>query len=175
MFDLLERIDRMNAGIRHASESVPGLPVQEAVLLRMLLMTGNAVVEELERILKPHGLSDSDFRTLMMIYTAPGGRTSPTELCGYAQQSPTNMTRITNVLVKQGFVTRASSDEDRRRIELGITPAGRRFVRKLLPTLFPRIHGAFASLSATEQKTLEHLLRKVAANIDQLIGSDAHP
>jgi MarR family transcriptional repressor of emrRAB len=175
MFGLLNRIDRMNAGIHHASESVPGLPVHEAVLLRMLLMTGNAVVEEIERILKPHGLSDSDFRTLMMVYTAPGGSTSPSELCGFAQQSPTNMTRITNVLVKQGFVTRASSDEDRRRVELSITPEGRRFVRKLLPTLFPRIHGAFASLSATEQKTLEQLLRKVAANIDQLIGSDSHP
>ncbi|MGO4700332.1 MarR family winged helix-turn-helix transcriptional regulator [Dyella sp. 2RAB6] len=165
----------MNAGIHRASESVPGLPVQEAVLLRMLLMAGNAVIEEIEHILKPHGLSDSDFRTLMMVYTAPGGRTSPSELCGYAQQSPTNMTRITNVLVQQGFVTRASSDEDRRRVELSITPLGRRFVRKLLPTLFPRIHGAFASLSATEQKTLEQLLRKVAANIDQLIGSDSHP
>ena len=81
MFGLLDRIDRMNAGIHHASESVPGLPVHEAVLLRMLLMTGNAVVEEIERILKPHGLSDSDFRTLMMVYTAPGGSTSPSELC----------------------------------------------------------------------------------------------
>lgn len=175
MSGLVDRIDHMNAGVHRASESVPGVPVQEAVLLRMLLMTGNAVVEEIERILKPHGLSDSDFRTLMMVYTAPGGRTSPSELCGFAQQSPTNMTRITNVLVQQGFVTRASSDEDRRRIELNITTTGRRFVRKLLPTLFPRIHGAFASLSATEQKTLEHLLRKVAVNIDQLIGSDPHP
>ena len=175
MSGLLDRIDHMTAGIHRASESVPGLPVREAVLLRMLLMTGNAVIEEIERILKPYDLSDSDFRTLMMVYTAPDGRTSPSELCGFAQQSPTNMTRITNVLVKQGFITRASSDEDRRRVELSITPAGRRFVRKLLPTLFPRVHGAFASLSAAEQKTLDHLLRKVAANIDQLIGSDSHP
>jgi len=175
MSNLVERIDHLNAGVHRASEGVPGLPVREAVLLRMLLMTGNAVIEEIERILKPYGLSDSDFRTLMMVYTAPSGRTSPSELCGFAQQSPTNMTRITNVLVKRGFITRASSDEDRRRVELGITPEGRRFVRKLLPTLFPRVHGAFASLSVAEQKTLEHLLRKVAANIDQLIGSDTHP
>jgi len=175
MFGLLDRIDRMNAGIHHASESVPGLPVHEAVLLRMLLMTGNAVVEEIERILKPHGLSDSDFRTLMMIYSSPTGSASPSELCEYAQQGATNMTRIANVLVKAGLITRAPSAEDRRRIVLSITPAGKRMVRKILPPLFPHVHGAFASLNASDKRTLDRLLRKIAVNIDSIIQPDARP
>lgn len=172
MSKLLDRLTHLDAGIRHAGETVPGLPVREAVLLRLLAMTGHAVVEEIERVLKPHGLSDSDFRTLMMIYTAPGGRASPGELCDAAQQGATNMTRIANALVKQGFITRSANAEDRRRVELSITPAGRRFAQKLLPSLFPRVHGAFASLSESEKKTLDRLLRKVAANVDQITGSD---
>ena len=172
MSKLTNGIAHMDAGIHRAGETVPGLPVREAILLRLVLMTGHAVLEEIERILRPHGLSDSDFRTLMMIYTAPGGRASPGELCEAAQQGATNMTRIANALVKLGFVTRAPGADDRRRVELSITPAGRRFARKLLPTLFPRIHGAFASLSDGEKKTLDRLLRKVATNVDQITGSD---
>lgn len=165
----------METGIALASETVPDLPVREVILLRLLLMTGNAALEEVERNLKPYGMNDSDFRTLMMIYCAPGGRASPGELCDAAQQGATNMTRIANVLVKLGFVTRAASVEDRRRVELSITPAGRKFARKVLPGLFPRVHGAFASLSATEKKTLAHLLRRVAANIDNLTETDSRP
>jgi MarR family transcriptional repressor of emrRAB len=175
MTRLQETIAHLDAGIARASETVPGLPVREVVLLRLLLMTGSSVLEEIERNLKPYGMSDSDFRTLMMIYSAPNGRASPSELCDAAQQGATNMTRIANVLVKLGFVTRASSIEDRRRVELSITPTGKRFARKLLPSLFPRVHGAFASLSAAEKKTLDHLLRRVAANIDHLTAADSRP
>lgn len=175
MTRLQEAIAHLDAGIARASETVPGLPVREVLLLRLLLMTGSSVLEEIERNLKPYGMSDSEFRTLMMIYSAPNGRASPSELCDAAQQGATNMTRIANVLVKLGFVTRASSVEDRRRVELSITPAGKRFARKLLPSLFPRVHGAFASLSAAEKKTLDHLLRRVAANIDHLTPSDSRP
>ncbi|WP_266171580.1 MarR family winged helix-turn-helix transcriptional regulator [Dyella subtropica] len=175
MSSLQECITHMDAGITRVSETMPGLPVREVVLLRLLLMTSSSVVAHIDQLLKPYGMSDSDFRTLMMIYSAPDGRASPSELCDAAQQGATNMTRIANVLVKLGFITRAASAEDRRRIELSITPAGKRFARKLLPTLYPRVHGAFASLSAGEKKTLDHLLRRVAANIDNLTASDPRP
>nr|WP_240733961.1 MarR family transcriptional regulator [Dyella soli] len=175
MSGLVEQIAHMEAGIALASETVPELPVREVVLLRLLLSTGTAALEEVERCLKPYGMNDSDFRTLMMIYCSPGGRASPGELCDAAQQGPTNMTRIANVLVKLGFVTRSTSAEDRRRVELSITPSGRKFARKVLPGLFPRVLGAFANLTATEKKTLAHLLRRVAANIDNLTASDPRP
>lgn len=175
MSGLVERIAHMESGISRAAESVPELPVREVVLLRLLLSTGSAALEEVERCLKPYGMNDSDFRTLMMIYCAPDGRASPGDLCDAAQQGPANMTRIANVLVKLGFITRSTSAEDRRRIELRITPAGRKFARKILPGMFPRVLGAFANLTATEKKTLAQLLRRVAANIDNLTETDPRP
>ncbi|MET3654137.1 MarR family winged helix-turn-helix transcriptional regulator [Dyella japonica] len=165
----------MDEGIGRVSENFPELPLQEVVLTRLLLLVGGTLLSELERHLKPHGLNDSDFRTLMMIYSSPTGSATPTELCEYAQQGATNMTRIANVLVKAGLVTRATSAEDRRRIVLTITTAGKRLVRKILPPLFPNVHGAFASLSATDKRTLDRLLRQVAVNIDSLTQQDARP
>jgi MarR family transcriptional repressor of emrRAB len=77
--------------------------------------------------------------------------------------------------VKAGLITRASSDEDRRRVVLSITTAGKRLVRKILPPLFPQVLGAFASLSASDKRTLDRLLRQIALNIDSLTHTDRRP
>ena len=170
-----ECLDHMDEGIGRVSEIFPDLPVQEVVLTRLLLLVGGTLLGELESKLKPHGLNDSDFRTLMMIYSSPTGSATPTELCEYAQQGATNMTRIANVLVKGGLITRATSAEDRRRVVLSITTAGKRLVRKILPPLFPNVHGAFASVSAADKRPLDRLLRQIAVNIDTLTQPDAGP
>lgn len=170
-----ECLAHMDEGIGRVSSNFPDLPLQEVVLTRLLLLVGGNLLSELERNLKPYGLNDSDFRTLMMIYASPTGSATPSELCEYAQQGATNMTRIANVLVKAGLITRAPSAEDRRRIVLSITAAGKRTVRKILPPLFPHVHGAFASLSATDKRTLDRLLRKVAVNIDSITQPDSRP
>ena len=174
MSSLKECLDHMDAGIARVGEMLPDVPQQEVRLTRLLLLTGVTMLNELERDLKPYGLNDSDFRTLMILYSSPEGA-SPSELCDFAQQGATNMTRISNVLVKAGLVTRAPSAEDRRRIVLTITAAGKRLVRKILPPLFPKVLGSFASLNAGDKRTLERLLRRVLLDIDSLHLSDPSP
>ncbi|HET6552385.1 MAG TPA: MarR family transcriptional regulator [Dyella sp.] len=170
-----ECLQHMDEGVSRAGESLADFPHQEVVLTRLLLLVGGTLLDELERNLKPYGLHDSDFRTLMMIYSSPTGSASPTELCEYAQQGATNMTRIANVLVKAGLVTRAADAEDRRRVVLSITATGRRLVKKLLPPLYPKVRGAFESLTASDKRTLDRLLRQIAVNIDSLTQSDLSP
>ena len=175
MKQLPECLAHMDEGIGRVKEIFPDLPVQEVILTRLLLMVGGTLLGQLERSLRPHGLNDSDFRTLMMIYSSPTGSATPTELCEYAQQGATNMTRIANALVKAGLITRAPSAEDRRRIVLTITAAGKRMVRKILPPLFPNVHGAYATLNASDKRTLDRLLRQIAVNIDSLTQPDSRP
>lgn len=163
-----ECLAHMDAGIARVGENLPEIPQQEVVLTRLLLLVGGNLLTELERNLKPFGLNDSDFRTLMMIYSSPSGSANPSELCEYAQQGATNMTRIANVLLKAGLITRSASAEDRRKVVLSITTTGKRLVKKILPPLFPQMLGAFASLSAADKRTLDRLLRQIAVNIDSL-------
>lgn len=49
---------------------------------------------------------------------------------GYDQGA---LTRVIDALVEQGFVQRARSMSDRRRVEVSLTPAGRRYVDAQLP------------------------------------------
>jgi MarR family transcriptional repressor of emrRAB len=168
MAGLSKCVSMMDAGIERVNHIIPELPAAEAKLCRLMLMTGSSLEGELEQKLKPHKLNHSEFLTLMILYSQPEGSSTPGELSEFATQGATNMTRIANALVKRGLITRGVSREDRRRVLIRITPAGRRFVQKMLPPMFPPMEGAFAGFSVTDKRHMSRLLRKLAHNLDQL-------
>ncbi|MHB1059386.1 MAG: MarR family winged helix-turn-helix transcriptional regulator [Rhodanobacter sp.] len=168
MARLTDCISMMDEGIERVSQIIPQMPAFEARICRLMLMVGSGLEEELEFKLKPHKLNHSEFLTLMILYSRPDGSSTPGELCEFASQGATNMTRIGNALVKRGLITRGASEEDRRRVLMRITPAGRRFVQKMLPPMFPRVATMFAAFSDTDKRHLDRLLRKLAGNLDLL-------
>ena len=168
MAHLTNCIAMMDEGIGRVHEVIPQLPAEQATLCRLMLMVGARMDEGLAEKLKPHQLNHSEFLTLMILYSRPDGSSTPGELCEYASQGATNMTRIGNALVKRGLITRGASEEDRRRVLIRITPAGRRFVQKMLPPMFPRVAVMFAGFSDGDKRNLSRLLRKLAKNLDTL-------
>jgi MarR family transcriptional regulator, negative regulator of the multidrug operon emrRAB len=167
MVNLTRCIDMLDKGIANVREAMPDMPA-EALLCRLTLLVGDSIRQELEQKLKPHKLNDSDFQTLMILFSRPDGSSTPGELCEYTSQRPTNMTRIANALVKRGLITRGHSAEDRRRVVMRITSAGRRFVQKMLPPMFPRLSLVFAGFSDIDKRHMDKLLRKLAYNLTQL-------
>lgn len=167
-------IGMMDEGIGRVSRVIPQMPATEATLCRLLLMVGSALEEELEYKLKPHKLNHSEFLTLMILYSRPDGASTPSELCEYTNQGATNMTRIANALVKRSLIVRRASEADRRRVQIRITAAGRRFVQKMLPPMFPRMGVMFSGFGDTDKRHLDRLLRKLAHNLDRL-AADTHP
>jgi len=173
MQDLTSHIALMDEGIAHVARALPALPAVEARLGRLLLMVGASLDAVLVAELKPYQLNHSEFLALMFLYSQPDGRSTPSELCACTSQGATNMTRIANTLAKRGLITRGIGSGDRRRIEIRLTPAGKRFVRKILPPLFPHMQAMFEGFSAGETARLDRLLRKLAANIDRLAARQA--
>ncbi|AGG89480.1 MarR family transcriptional regulator [Rhodanobacter denitrificans] len=168
MARLANCITMMDEGVGRVSQIIPQVPALEARLCRLMLMLGDDIEEELEFKLKAHKLNHSEFLTLMILYSRPDGSSTPGELCEYTSQGATNMTRIANALVKRGLITRGGSEADRRRVLIRITAAGRRFVQKMLPPMFPRVATMFAGFSDTDKRHFDRLLRKLAGNLDQL-------
>lgn len=173
MAALKQCIEMMDEGIGRVSGLIPQMPAAEARLCRLMLMLGRDIEEGLESELKPNKLNHSEFLTLMILYSRPDGTSTPGELCEYTHQGATNMTRIGNALVKRGLINREASKSDRRQVLVRITPAGRRMVQKMLPPMFPRLSTLFAGFSETDTRHLDRLLRKLAANIDQM--NEGHP
>jgi len=174
MNHLTKCIALMDEGIARVSQIIPQMPASEARLCRLMLMLGDTIGQELEFELKPHQLNHSEFLTLMILYSQPDGSSTPGELCEFTAQGATNMTRIANALVKRKLITRGASEQDRRRVLIRITAAGRRFVQKVLPPMFPSVDTMFAGFSDTDKNELDRLLRKLAGNLDQL-GRNRQP
>ena len=166
MGELTDCLQGIETGVNRVASHVRGIPVEDVLLLRGLKLVGEGLSARLEEMLKPYGLNDSDFRALMQLYSDPQGSAFPSELCAFAAQTPTNMTRIADALVARGLVTRTPNQQDRRRIELRITPAGRRFAAKLLPALSGQVVALLADLSAKDKRTLSGLLQRIAATVD---------
>lgn len=167
MVGLVEHIARMDEGIAHTHAAIPGFPTGPVALYRLLLMVGERMDAALADELKPHRLNHSEFLTLMILYSCSNGSSTPGELCDFTSQGTTNMTRIGNALVARRLISRGASRTDRRQVVIRITAAGRRFVQKLLPPMFPRVEAMFAGFSTSERRNLDRLLRKLAGNLDR--------
>lgn len=164
---LSDKIKSMDEGIAGVRKVIPEVPA-DVGLCRIMLLIAERLQAELEYKLRPHKLNDSEFRTLMAIFAHPSGASTPGEVCQFTSLGVTNMTRIANALVKRGLITRGPSAQDRRRVVMQITPAGKRFIQKMLPTMLPRLKLLFDGFTNSERSTLNRLLRKLAHNLSQL-------
>ncbi|GAB3037564.1 MarR family transcriptional regulator [Oleiagrimonas sp. MCCC 1A03011] len=165
---LLDSTESMKAAVARVAERVPDMPVDDIVLLRLLHIVNAGLDQSEERWLKPYKLGNSEFRTLMMLYSSAEQQAHPSDLCQWASQKPTNMTRIIDTLLERGLVTRRPSDADRRRIILEVTPEGSRLVRTLLPEVRPNVQALFHHFSRSEYRQLAGLLEKLLRNLDAM-------
>lgn len=171
---LIDQIRMLDEGVAGVRRLIPEMP-KDVSMCRMLVLISERLQAELEHKLHPHKLNDSEFRTLITLFSRPDGTSTPGEICLFTSLGVTNMTRIANALVKRGLITRGPSTEDRRRVVMQITPAGRRFVQKILPSMFPRLQLIFDGFSKTDCSNLNRLLRKLANNLSQLEHAAGDP
>jgi len=169
---LERRIAEIQAGMERAALRLGDLPVNEAMLFRLLVTVGRELSALLDQALRPHGLNETDFRTLMMLFSQPNGVACPSDLCLCVSQSPANMTRIADSLLERGLITRAPSDEDRRRMLLRITPNGEALVRQLMPITVGRMRALFGDMPAAQLQQQLLQLKHLCCRLDALIGAE---
>jgi DNA-binding MarR family transcriptional regulator len=161
------QLDLLEANLRALSARLPDVPFNEILLCRLLLRLGREMAAALEHRIRPFGLAEAEFRVLTTLFSQPDGVAHPSDLCARADQSPANMSRISDALVSRDLITRVLSVQDRRRIVLRITEQGEDLVRRLLPKLFVSLRGMFAEFSESEQRLLISQLKRLHANLEE--------
>jgi MarR family transcriptional regulator, negative regulator of the multidrug operon emrRAB len=131
------------------------------------VLLGREIAAMLEQTLRPHGLNETDFRTLMMLFSQPDGVAHPSDLCAFVAQSPANMTRVADGLYERGLITRVASEEDRRRTILRITPSGEQLARSLLPQTNAHTSAIFKDMPHAEREALLGQVRALITQIDR--------
>jgi MarR family transcriptional regulator, 2-MHQ and catechol-resistance regulon repressor len=86
------------------------------------------------------------------------------ELAKKLLRSGGNITLVVDNLEKHGWVRRVRQQNDRRMIQIQLTPAGRRLISRVFPAHARAIAAEMSRLSAGEQEMLRRLCRKLGGN-----------
>ncbi len=108
-------------------------------------------------------LNDSQFGTLDMLYHV--GPLHQNAIGEKLLVSKSNVVAVIDKLEEQGLVKRERSIEDRRRILVHLTEAGRDMLESLFPGHAAAITTEMSCLTASEQKELGRLCRKLGLNL----------
>ena len=152
-------------GIDRIARQLPGMPQDRVVLNRLFFY----VFKELDDVYNQHlasfGLNSSTFLALAVILSSEDDRLNPCHLSDALIASRTNVTRLADELVGAGWVDRTPSTQDRRRVELSLTPEGRKLILKVLPMIWKQIEQQWADFSPAEVAEFDRLLRKMLAGL----------
>lgn len=169
MNSLALHMQKMQANLGLVARSVADFPLEDAALAGWLNLVAEGLTGLSDVALGPYDMHQSDFRALMYLFGNAENPVFPDELSVYLAQTPANVTRIADLLVKRGLVARANSTEDRRRVELRISDSGRQFVIEILPKFFPPLREVFSCFSAADKRKLQQLLCRLVKSMDTVI------
>ena len=138
-----------------------GYDPQQSVgyMMRRILST---VALEVERELETSDLTNAQWVPLLKLYM--GSATTVAELARECELDAGAMTRLLDRIEAKGLCKRVRSSQDRRVVNLELTPAGLDAAQKI-PSVLCRVQNAhLAGFTETEWETLKGLLTRILSN-----------
>lgn len=147
------------------SARYPGAPYQEILLTRLYYHLLPRMGDYFNARLQQFGINETQFLAIMSLFAFGEGAANPSDLSNCLDSSRTNITRVADELVKHGWVERHHCAEDRRKLNLKLTPAGFALAESMLPEMRAAQRELWQDFSADEKNLLEGLLRKLLARL----------
>lgn len=152
-------------------DQVRWLTTQEQASWRAYLRGTRLIATALDEGLTEHGTRLTEYEILSMLSEAPDGRLRMSALAQLVVQSRSRLTHTATRLERLGWVQRHAVREDRRGVELSLTPTGRAKLEELA-----RVHVAdvrrtlIDRLTPEEFAALGHAMTRVVDSIDVTEG-----
>jgi MarR family transcriptional regulator, organic hydroperoxide resistance regulator len=151
------------------SQRLPARPALSpaASLFISLQKIANALSLETEQLLKPHGLTGTQYNVLRILRGAePDGL--PCSGIGERMIShDPDMTRLLDRMEKRGLLFRARQTQDRRIVKTRITPAGLALLKNLDQPVRDLHKRQFRHISSARLKTLTELLEELRERVPE--------
>lgn len=125
-----------------------------------LMYTQTVIADKFNEILKPYDLSSEQYNVLRILR---GQKGCPANMCLIQERmiaKNSNTTRLIDKLLLKELVTRKVCPENRRKIEVLITPKGLNLLEELDPKVLEHENLFANNLSAGEIEQLNNLLEK---------------
>lgn len=123
--------------------------------------TGNIIRDGISNILKPFDISIQQFNVLRILRGQKGAPTNLQDIQSRMVSKMSNTTRLVDKLILKGYVERFICEENRRKVEIFITPQGLDFLKKIDPIVDHTETEITSVLSPEELTTLNNLLTKL--------------
>ena len=141
-----------------------GVP-QDVGLMVKLVLTVRGFRSQLDERLRRMGQSVSRMETLAAIMNMPGPR-SQTDVARRLRVEGATVTRMIDILEKEGLVLRTPDPADRRVNLISITPAGEAVLAEIF-AVYDQLRGhVLADLGLDEREEMHRLLDRMLARID---------
>jgi DNA-binding MarR family transcriptional regulator len=141
------------------------LPLEDDALdaWRAFLTAHAHVTRAIGRELAADGLPDlSWYDLLWALYRSPGRRLRVKDLADEVVLSPTAMSRFVDRVADAGYVRREPHPDDRRALQIALTPEGEDLLRRMWPVYARGIQRHFAAVAGRSAPRLRSLFRRMA-------------
>tara|TARA_R110000782_G_scaffold33918_2_gene81427 strand:- start:597 stop:1127 length:531 start_codon:yes stop_codon:yes gene_type:complete len=154
--------DRVDALVADWHRENPALRTGAMQVVGRIIRLGRAYQDEVSAMLRPYGLSYSDFDVIATLRRAgpPYART-PTQLQQSVLLTSGAMTACLGRLERQSLISRSEDAEDRRRSKAALTQKGQDLVDQLISRRFALAENALVDLSGKQTDNLIALLRRL--------------
>jgi DNA-binding MarR family transcriptional regulator len=125
-----------------------------------IIYTQSVIGEKFAEVLKPYDLSSEQYNVLRILR---GQKGNPANMCVIQERmiaKNSNTTRLIDKLLLKELVTREVCPDNRRKIEVQITPKGLELLLELDPKVIEHEKMFANNLSQGELSELNHLLEK---------------
>ena len=125
-----------------------------------MLYTQNVIAEKFNEVLKPYDLSSEQYNVLRILR---GQKGNPANMCVIQERmiaKNSNTTRLIDKLLLKNLVTREVCPDNRRKIEVLITPKGLELLNELDPKVIEHEQLFATNLNTSELLQLNTLLEK---------------
>ena len=126
-----------------------------------IVRTGNLLSDSFERLLKPHGITGTQYNVLRILRAAGPEGLSRNEVRDRLLSRMPDATRLLDRMEKAGLVSRSREDGDRRTVTTRIMEQGRRLVDKLDAVVEEEHHRQLGNLTEKQTRKLIKLLTLV--------------
>ena len=121
------------------------------------------VAQDVEREMEPFGLTDAQWKPLLRLYLRQANTVA--ELARCCEMDAGSMTRLLDRVEAKGLLRRVRSSEDRRVVNIELTPDGLAAAAQI-PVILSRVqNNALRGFSETEWRSLQDFLQRIFTNV----------
>ncbi|MGZ4353158.1 MAG: MarR family winged helix-turn-helix transcriptional regulator [Gaiellaceae bacterium] len=163
--------DQIDEFLDEISPELPKLDLEIEGIVDRIDFLHRHLKRTMEETLADHGLGHGEWSVLGMLKRpGPPYRRTPGQLARQAGLSTGAMTNRLDRLEEAGLVTRRPDPDDRRSIQVELTPAGHRAWEESVGAQSKKEALIVSALTAKERAELNRLLRRIVRSAEQHLG-----